>query len=829
MYEDGTWKPLNEVREFTEEFKDKFVEFIVIEEDLKYNITIDVINLTAANVCFDSSVNGNIPFEVYKRNCTMSLPHICTNDTIYNVQILMTGTRKCVNITVPAFMGYFGTYLKFGSGTQVKYMVGASADDSEVTSGSNDYTASFCAWGNYGGTHYQYWMRWAVSVPDGSTIDAAVISHYNAAGSQSTEFTSWYSATAEDNCVDYTSNPYSRTMGAEYASEVRGTDYERDLNTTDMANVIQEWIDRDGYSEGNYLCIKFNDTDATTDEWRQGVGWDYDSSTTYTGWIYIDYTEGAADEEAPTYTDNQTNRTDGGWTEFSALWADNVGFDSGGGYIFSWHNATNWTYINTSVDKEDGTAGIVAEQVPGGTTSKTESLYPFYHADTKLDNTQLTQEEVNDLEDNDGSGTAVGKIKTLYAHMDDPTETPTAINDADCWLNYDAASTVSGGQEWRVYDLNGGNLLCTGTILNGPQTNADNYCNDLDTQGLAYSEIETMYLWVVGETHAGPGDITVDMLNCTVDYDYTEQVGESDANKTGKDYTNTFDDTRFGEITEINISLYVSNYDASGGGTAADLWLELYDGSEWVNISAFGLSGTGYKSVLTTESSVLSGWLADTENRDVRIRGIHFDYTDGSNRDEINWTGLWVNITGTKEFYNDSWVAMPASNYTNITKYVNETIGETIKWWIYVNDSANNWNATYNVYTITSAGPPDTTFTVSLPTGTLEVVFNFTNATHINCQPDNQTSGQEFFLITHDGSGTNMDYNLTLNQSAPSNVDLRADTDNDPAGALDVADTVKICSNIAPSGTCSIWLWSTISQQAPGTYERYLNVSGSQS
>jgi hypothetical protein len=51
------------------------------------------------------------------------------------------------------------------------------------------------------------------------------------------------------------------------------------------------------------------------------------------------------------------------------------------------------------------------------------------------------------------------------------------------------------------------------------------------------------------------------------------------------------------------------------------------------------------------------------------------------------------NCTGT--FVNDSWVAMTGStNWSNVTKTINSTVGCLIRWCVYTNDTANNWNST---------------------------------------------------------------------------------------------------------------------------------------
>jgi len=103
------------------------------------------------------------------------------------------------------------------------------------------------------------------------------------------------------------------------------------------------------------------------------------------------------------------------------------------------------------------------------------------------------------------------------------------------------------------------------------------------------------------------------------------------------------------KMTEINVTLEISFYDDSGSvqntNNNPDLELEVYNGTHFVNIDNFSITGTGNFSLLVTEQSVLNGWQT-SDDASLRIRGINFDYADETNVDEINWTNLWVDIKG---------------------------------------------------------------------------------------------------------------------------------------------------------------------------------------
>ncbi len=63
---------------------------------------------------------------------------------------------------------------------------------------------------------------------------------------------------------------------------------------------------------------------------------------------------------------------------------------------------------------------------------------------------------------------------------------------------------------------------------------------------------------------------------------------------------------------------------------------------------------------------------------------------------------------GTGTFINDSFVGMTGTtNHSNVTKFVNETVGSTIRWIVYANDSASQLNVS-DTYIYTTTAPPDT-------------------------------------------------------------------------------------------------------------------------
>jgi hypothetical protein len=80
----------------------------------------------------------------------------------------------------------------------------------------------------------------------------------------------------------------------------------------------------------------------------------------------------------------------------------------------------------------------------------------------------------------------------------------------------------------------------------------------------------------------------------------------------------------------------------------------------------------------------------------------------------LNWTDptslsgyIFEFDNGNGTFYNNTFVTFSGTqNWSNVSKVVNETMGSNIKWRVYSNDSANQWNSTsIFTYTTTSSSP----------------------------------------------------------------------------------------------------------------------------
>ena len=82
---------------------------------------------------------------------------------------------------------------------------------------------------------------------------------------------------------------------------------------------------------------------------------------------------------------------------------------------------------------------------------------------------------------------------------------------------------------------------------------------------------------------------------------------------------------------------------------------------------------------------------------------------------------------GTGTFTNDTWVPMTGTlNWSNVTKTVNNTLGTTIQWKVYANDTFNNWNEsdTYS-YTTTNTVPQISNITWATTSGDTDATLTY--------------------------------------------------------------------------------------------------------
>ena len=490
------------------------------------------------------------------------------------------------------------------------------------------------------------------------------------------------------------------------------------------------------------------------------------------------------DTNPPTYSDKSTNTTLAGVsTEFRVKWTDNYNL-TGGGFIFSWHNGTNWTKTSNSGDLESGEQSFKeltatytffddfddGDLGSNWTTYSSDATYGRIGVRTEdahsgsysviADVSSNGHYNLNELITNYDFSGATSVVLTFW-HKEWGDEETSGADHTDHY-NSDAYYFTCDGTNWKLLgDL--GDVGSTWTKVTVNITADPDWCGTADSNfKIKLTQYDNYAL-----TYDGRG---FDDINITY-----SASGEQEANKTPVTYSDISLDT-YETMHNITISVYVSYYNNSGsqanGNTNPTLWLEVYNGTDWEDEGDFQVSGTGNYSKVITTASILNGWKTES-NRDIRISARYMDYNDSTHYDRINWTGVWVEVFSEQEFLNDSFVEFNSSNcvndtvcWSNVTKTVNSQEGATIKWKVYAKDRANNWNETpvYSYTTTSTVGQSDINY--GLNSG---ITFRFPcdlNTGTTYGQPEGQNSTLASIWCENNGTDTG-DFQVKLNQSLP--------------------------------------------------------------
>ena len=122
----------------------------------------------------------------------------------------------------------------------------------------------------------------------------------------------------------------------------------------------------------------------------------------------------------------------------------------------------------------------------------------------------------------------------------------------------------------------------------------------------------------------------------------------------------------------------------------------------------------------------------------------------------------------------------------------------------------------------------DTSFTVTLPAGYTYAHFNLTGvenpSTQTNYPPEGQSDSQPFFNISNTGN-VNLTVKMKINATIP-NVILKADTDNNPAGAKEINTTyATLYEDLPPNEYLNVWLWTDLSHAEEQETEKELEIN----
>ncbi|NOQ55510.1 MAG: hypothetical protein GQ477_01750 [Nanohaloarchaea archaeon] len=435
------------------------------------------------------------------------------------------------------------------------------------------------------------------------------------------------------------------------------------------------------------------------------------------------------DGVSPTYAQNSTSTiVAGAFTQFSLKWNDNMNL-TGGGFIFSWYNGSNSTKDSNSGDKESEEQSFYAQGLPG--FSDYADMEINYGNWTSIPSTGcawywgIATSSGSTGPQNGG----VGGTGTYFTYVES--------SDGYCYTSGNTATFLSREFDWDdglndeiefYYNMYGSSL---GTLYleensTGSWVELWSRSGDDGGSGLIWTKVEENTSSLSGKGHvrfrnvaAGSwhGDTAIDRLNISGD-----SLTETEKNKTAVEYTDVISNI-YEIIYNITVTVNVSYYSTSGstenGNTNAALWLEVYNGSVWVDEGNLQVTSTGNFSKIVTTSSILAGWQTES-NRDIRISARYLDYSDSSHFDAINWTDIWIESSSEGKFKNDTLVTFSSSIcstdtvcWSNVTKTVNSTVGATIKWKVHAKDNVGNWNASEEYSYVTAANTAPIAYTPS--------------------------------------------------------------------------------------------------------------------
>jgi hypothetical protein len=546
-------------------------------------------------------------------------------------------------------------------------------------------------------------------------------------------------------------DPLAPTVNVIYP--MNGTNYTVDVNAINYTVTDNGFLNSCWYGNG------------TANSTTLSAGTNFTSVVSVQGWnnwtVYCNDTASNAgrkqvqfymDTVAPTYSLNSTSSTHAGESVNHSLKWDDLAL---GGYIFSWYNGANWTLSNTTSDLENGVISL-----------NSNPLYNYSFFDSFEDAvawSNWTESGEGDWVIESNSSNVV-KIGSFVAHSDDC--------DTLCMLvsnSLDLRGWISGNISFN-YGITG---LDAGEFLNMSIYNGTNY-NNIFFVGNANSSGTTQGTYVLNITpYIASGSVSNFYINITTKESATTEYAEfdifnitigrgHDSNTTRITYNipSNIADTIRNITVSVDVSSY-SNYVSSIlGNSNPDLWLEVYDGSNWVDVGNFSITSTGTKTLTTQQLPPLS-WI-DPLNRNIRITGRYFDVNE-THYDEINYTSVLVTVNSTGEFLNDTWMPFVSDTWSNVTKTINSTTGATIKWCVYANDTLNNWNSTscsnpFTYITDTGNTPPIWSGNVTSLISTTTYSPNTNYGFQVNWNDNVDSNGYNFSYIEHNFTGILANY-----------------------------------------------------------------------
>jgi len=218
------------------------------------------------------------------------------------------------------------------------YQIAASADDTIASSGNNYSSIAYVYWPS---PSYNGYLRWEIDIPAGATITDAYVSFYGYVTSSATP-TVRMQLLDYDDCPSFSSNPYTWDVSTTYVDwAISGWTAYQWMDSPDITDLVQEFIDRTGYETGNYLGLR--GVLQSGDNLQRACSYDW-SGNAHGPKLAVTYTTNLA-PTADAGEDQTVADTDGGGDESVTL--DGSGSSDSDGTISSYVWTENSTQIAT--------------------------------------------------------------------------------------------------------------------------------------------------------------------------------------------------------------------------------------------------------------------------------------------------------------------------------------------------------------------------------------------------------------------------------------------------------------------------------------------------
>jgi len=142
-------------------------------------------------------------------------------------------------------------------GDTVTYHLDLAADDTLCTSAGSNYNTSTMYFPFYAATRYPFVRFSLAGIPAGATIQSAYLS-VKASSTNSGACIGRFQLVDSDNCPDFTTNPFTWAVTATGVDWSVGDWTSGNWYTSpDLKELVQEFVDRPGYSSGGYMGLRF--------------------------------------------------------------------------------------------------------------------------------------------------------------------------------------------------------------------------------------------------------------------------------------------------------------------------------------------------------------------------------------------------------------------------------------------------------------------------------------------------------------------------------------------------------------------------------------------